>query len=570
MSKSLALFLKASLEGLKDAGVKDVVLSPGSRSTPLALLVERDPNLTVHMDVDERSAAFFALGLSKVSKNPVVCICTSGTAAANYFPAICEAQESQIPLVIITTDRPHELRHNGAPQTMDQIALYGNKVKQAVEFPLPEATDKMLQYSYTQSFQLTKLSLTTPKGPVHANFPFREPLIPDDSVDLPKVKRKKYIKGIKQVEHLPTEIAPFFTDKKGIILVGEMMTDLEIKSLVFLAEKLKWPIFSESLANIKTSSNDSKTIINHHDLLFKHLSFNQKISPDIIIRFGRALLSKTLNQYLSSYQGEYILVDDSGLMTDYSHQVSTVIESEPNYLINSLIYDSSIENNNSDWLHKWQELDNTVSATLRQTKACNDYSELSITKSILENIPQKGQLFISNSMPIRDVDTIQEKSETNYSLFATRGINGIDGILSTAFGMTATNPKVWNGLIIGDLSFFHSMNGLSLGKKYHLPLTIFVINNDGGGIFSMLPQSQLPKPTFESLFGTPQSLNFQSIAEGFGCSYYQITNKKDWNQLSDELFDKPAFRIVEIITSREENTKLRQELNQLIRSQLIC
>ncbi|MGX7023842.1 2-succinyl-5-enolpyruvyl-6-hydroxy-3-cyclohexene-1-carboxylic-acid synthase [Vagococcus hydrophili] len=567
MSDTMTKFLKASIEGFKDSGVVDVVLSPGSRSTPLALLFENDEDFKVYMDVDERSASFFALGLSKTKKKPVVCVCTSGTAAANYFPAICEAKESQIPLIILTTDRPQELRHVGAPQTMEQVHLYGDKVKFSMEFPVAEETPRMLQYSYAQTFQLVSRAESIPMGPVHANFPFREPLIPNLEVETPVLKRKQRVKGIKVVQEFPKTLKEGFNEEKGIFLLGETTELVDVEKLVALAEKLGWPIFSDSLANLKTSGVKSSVIINHHDLLMKHLELKEDLQPKVIIRLGRALLSKDTNLFLQNFEGHYYIVDDTGLIQDYSHQCDLVIESNKNAFIEaSLCQVEELAPNN--WLKQWKELDEKVSQILHQTNLLTDYSETRITADILNNLPNKSQLFISNSMPIRDTDTVLEAIPQTSRLFGTRGINGIDGILSSAFGMTAASKECWNGLIIGDLSFFHSLNGLALGKKESLPLTIFVINNDGGGIFSMLPQGQLPKETFEPLFGTPQSLNIEALAQGFSCDYHKIQSLSEWKCLLPKIMGEPKLRIVEILTNREEETAKRKEINQLISSKL--
>jgi len=200
MNAGLTDFLNVFIEGMIDRGVQQAVISPGSRSTPLALLLTKHPKIKSFVDVDERSAAFFALGLSKASRQPVVCLCTSGTAAANYFPAICEAEESQIPLIILTTDRPHELRNISAPQTMSQQSLYGDKVKLAIELPLPSNEPAMLTYSYAQAFQLVAQAQNVPQGPVHGNFPFREPLLPDLSRATPNVRRKQFYSAVKQLD----------------------------------------------------------------------------------------------------------------------------------------------------------------------------------------------------------------------------------------------------------------------------------------------------------------------------------------------------------------------------------
>ena len=567
MSKILANYLKATIEGLKDAGVKDIVLSPGSRSTPLAILFEQDPELRIFMDVDERSAAFFALGLSKATQRAVACVCTSGTAAANYFPAVCEAMESQIPLIILTTDRPSELRYSGAPQTMDQTHLYGNKVKFSMEYPLPEDNSNMLQFSYSQMFQVVTRSLSIPMGPVHVNFPFREPLIPESNNELPNIKRKVNLSGVKSLLTLDKDLIQLLKQEKGLFLIGETPSSIDLDQLILLSEKLGWPIFSDSLANIKTSSFKSNTIIDHHDLLLKHVEMVDEKEPTVIVRIGRALLSKTLNTYLSSYQGDYVLIDETGLIPDYSHQVSMVVDVDVNSWLR-VANEGVFSKDKSNWLNMWVTLDEKVQRLLKSSEAYNKYSELYLTKEILSSMPDKAQLFIGNSMPIRDVDTVLEKSDNESTLFGTRGINGIDGIVSSAFGMAAAKPDVWNGLLIGDISFFHSMNGLSLGNNHDLALTLFVINNNGGGIFSMLPQNQLPNDLFERLFGTPQGIDLEGIAKAFTCEYQRVTNKQEWEKIVDEVMNKPTLRIVELVTSRDYNKSIRQSLNEMVASQL--
>lgn len=567
MTQALTVFLKAFLEGLKDNGVKEVVLSPGSRSTPLAVLIQADSELKCFMDVDERSAAFFALGMSKTLHRPVACVCTSGTAAANYFPAICEAEETQVPLIILTTDRPHELRHVGAPQTMNQTNLYGDKVKFSVEMPLPEESPNMLQYSYSQAFQLVNRALTVKKGPVHANFPFREPLLPDSEVGLPQIRRKKVYRSNKLLDKVMLEeLLKSLSDKKGWLVIGES-SDINSTDIMALADKLKWPVLTDPLANIRTTGDRQPSSIAHYDGILMNADLPDDFMPEVIIRMGRLSLSKSLNQLLTRFDGDYLLIDETGQIADASHRATTILEINPQAFISQSL-EVVQQSSEVAWLKKWQQLDDKVHDLLNQTEFAKTYSEGQLITKLVEKLPTKSQLFLSNSMPIRDVDTLLSQSAHQVTLHGNRGINGIDGIISSAFGMASSHPDKWNGLVIGDLSFFHSLNGCALGKNYQLPLTIFVVNNNGGGIFSMLSQSSLPETIFEPLFGTPQNLDFEKVAELFNCEYQRVIDTKTLEEAIDLAVAKPTFRIVEIMTIREENIRMRKEMNQFLKAEL--
>lgn len=564
--ETMTRYLLQFIQGLLASHVTSAVISPGSRSTPLALLLHREPAITTYIAVDERSAGFFALGLSKAQQKPVALLCTSGTAAANYYPAICEAQESQLPLIVLTTDRPHELRQVGAPQAMDQLNLFQGHVKLFVEMALPEASPTMLNYAYWQGLRTVQRAAQVPAGPVHLNFPLREPLLPDLTLGATPIA-KQIFQGEQRLSRSElTSLADAWSKKRGVLIVGGSQTTHEALNFIQLAETLGWPILSDPLANILTCGSQSSTIIASGDLLIQELPTD--MHPEIILQFGLLPLSKNLMLWLSQLepsQTERYFIDESGQWQDQLKQAQTIIQGSQQALIADLVSKTNIMPTDPAWLASWKVYEKLVQDIL-----ATDWQEGSLTEAqasllVHQKMAPNGQLFVANSMPIRYLDRYMTPRHTPYQLYGNRGINGIDGVVSTALGMTAANPNCQNVLLVGDLTLYHDMNGLLQGKKYQLPLTIVLLNNNGGGIFSFLSQNQLEKQDFEPLFGTPLDLDFALVAQLYEGNHHLV---KSLPQLS-ELLESPTegLRILEVQTQRQDNVQELQALSRKIRRQ---
>lgn len=557
---SMTNYINSFIQGLIDGGVTQAVISPGSRSTPVSILLHQRSEIKTYIDVDERSAGFFAVGLSKASQKPVALVCTSGTAAANYLPAVSEAKQSNVPLVVVTTDRPHELRDNGAPQTMNQLNMYGSQVKQFVEMALPEGTEEMYQYAYVQGAKLSNLSYSLPQGPVHLNLPLREPLLPDLDLAVPKVKSVNTMTGKRCLSNAEIEkISQNWSGKKGTFVVGPSFDEEAVRQLVDLAEQLGWVILADPLANIRTFGINSPTISPYYDTYLRYVK--EDMMPDIIVRFGKLPVSKPLNQWLATFTGDYYLVESETEWLDASKMMTTLIVSdEVDFLSNML--ETQLKRADESWLELFNKLDQIVVNSIKN-QDITLFSEGNITQVVYHTMQEKDQLFVSNSMPIRDLDTYLPVTKKRVTIYGNRGVNGIDGVTSTALGVAANDTTRHTRLLIGDLSCFHDTTGLAMATKYQLPITIIVINNDGGGIFSMLSQKDLPTSLFDDLFATSTNVNFEAMANMVSLDY---SSAESLIELESLLNDRPNYpRLIEVRTNREENAELRRAFQQQVR-----
>lgn len=553
-------YLQAFVEGMISSGVEQAVISPGSRSTPLALLLHRQEKIETFIEVDERSAAFFALGLSKASCKPVVLLCTSGTAAANYYPAICEANASHIPLIILTTDRPHELRQVGAPQAMDQFHLFQNHVKEFIEMAIPEGTKAMLDYAYWQGMRATNTACQIPQAPVQLNFPLREPLLPDLDQSLIAEKTTEIFTGKKQLsEEQLIKCIDIWQGKKGVLVVGGSHTLEEAELFIELAETLNWPILSDPLANITSCGKDSSLIMSYADLFIQEVEMIQQ--PEVVVRFGMLPISKNTMFWLQSLNEMTTIyfVDETGEWQDQLKQTQVAIQAEEQTFVQAIIDRTKIKTS-TIWSSQWIAWQETTEQQLNELSEMNRLNETSASVLVHKKMTENGQLFVSNSNAIRFLDRFSTTENNHYQLFGNRGINGIDGIISTALGVCATNPKRQNILLIGDLAMYHDMNGLLLAKRYNLPLTIVLLNNNGGGIFSFLSQRQLEEVDFEPIFGTPIDLNFSLVAQLYGAEYVKAETLEQLSQLLDATQKQPKFQIIEIVGDRQENVLLYEKV----------
>ncbi|WP_086314801.1 2-succinyl-5-enolpyruvyl-6-hydroxy-3-cyclohexene-1-carboxylic-acid synthase [Enterococcus sp. 7F3_DIV0205] len=553
-------YLQTFVEGMISSGVEQAVISPGSRSTPLALLLHRQEKIETFIEVDERSAAFFALGLSKASSKPVALLCTSGTAAANYYPAICEASASHVPLIILTTDRPHELRQVGAPQAMDQFHLFQSHVKEFIEMAIPEGTNVMLDYAYWQGMRVTDTACQTPKGPIHLNFPLREPLLPDLNQSLSVERQTEIFAGQKQLsEEQLLKCVAAWQEKKGVLVVGGSHTLEEAEVFIELAETLNWPIISDPLANITSCSKDSSLIMSYADLFIQEVEM--KLYPEVVVRFGMLPISKNTMLWLQSLNETTTIyfVDETGEWQDQLKQTQVAIQAEEQIFAEAIT--DKIKTKTSDsWRNQWVDWQETTEQQLAELSEMKTLNETTASILVHKKMAKNGQLFVSNSNAIRFLDRFTASENNHYHLFGNRGINGIDGIVSTALGMCAINPDRQNVLLIGDLAMYHDMNGLLLAKRYNLPLTIVLLNNNGGGIFSFLSQRQLRPDDFEPIFGTPIDLDFSLVAQLYGADYVKAESLEQLELVLEATQKQPKFQMIEVVGNRQENVLLYEKV----------
>ena len=559
----------ALVDQLAASGVRNAVICPGSRSTPLAVSFASHPEIQSWVLIDERSAAFFALGMARQLSAPVAILSTSGTAAANFLPAVVEARLSRIPLLVLTADRPPELRDWGAAQTIDQIQLFGSHVKWFVDMPVPITDDALVRHARATATRAVQLSRADPAGPVHLNLPFREPLLPadvrpflvprahsgserNDELTAPRSPRQ-WIGDSAALDELASQIV---REPHGIIVCGPG----EAPGLAVAASALSaasgYPVLADPLSGVRFGPHDRRGIIDAYDPFLRDQETADALQPDVVIRVGALPTSKPLQQFLLARPARVQVVIDAGAPRDPSHLATGYIIADPATTLENLT--DRIANVggpvNRGWRDIWKEVDQTTGATIECALDREEGSfEGRAVAEVAALLPDGATLVVGNSMPIRDVDAFVRGDPRRLRIVGNRGANGIDGVVSTALGAAAVadGPVV---LIVGDLSFFHDLNGMFAATKFDLDATVVVLNNDGGGIFSFLPQAeQLDATTFEELFGTPTGLDVAAAARLFGASH---ARPADWAAFRHEIcraMQGPGLSVVELQTDRNHN-----------------
>ncbi|GEK35578.1 2-succinyl-5-enolpyruvyl-6-hydroxy-3-cyclohexene-1-carboxylic-acid synthase [Kurthia sibirica] len=552
---------------LHSAGVVDVVISPGSRSTALAYAFASSKEFKIVRHVDERSAAFLALGIAKTKAAPVVLLCTSGTAAANYFPAIIEAYYARVPLIVLTADRPHELRGVGAPQAINQPNLYGHHVKMTVDLPIPDNDLHTLPYIARQMTRVTTMAMDNPRGPVHVNIPFREPLLIDFQEQLPPARMEVVFPA--DVAPSAATLAAFKTQieatKKGFIVIGDLPQHVDLRYLWAFIRQLKWPVLVESLSHLRTNipADCADFVIDHYDAILKNEQFKHRMAPQTVIRFGAQPVSKPLTLFLKAVRPEYfIVIDEDAIFRDPVGIVTMHIHAPVDKWLTS--FTSANEIFDKDYCSKWLAA-NTIATTKITNYIASEEDEGAIAGLFFTMMPDGSDLIVSSSMPIRDVDTFFTKTTRNIHVYANRGTNGIDGVVSTAIGTQLASGRQ-SYLLIGDLAFLHDSNGLIASRYQAVDLTIIVMNNDGGGIFSYLAQASVEKH-YETLFGTPTGLQFNHLAAMYDAQYDAVDSKEQFATVFSQPKVKP-LRIIEVATNRQANVLAHRMLWQQINEEL--
>ncbi|PLT29305.1 2-succinyl-5-enolpyruvyl-6-hydroxy-3-cyclohexene-1-carboxylic-acid synthase [Peribacillus deserti] len=561
--EALTAYTGAFVDELAKVQIKHVVVSPGSRSTPLAYMLMEHPDIQVHMNIDERSAGFFALGLAKASNSPVGLLCTSGTAAANYYPAVVEAYNSRVPLLVMTADRPHELRDVGAPQAIDQIHLYGKHAKWFVEMALPENTEEGLNYARTICARAAAAAVSAPAGPVHLNFPFREPLIP--FLNEPKWFGETMGPSIQVEQSIPilSENAfKHYADRisraeKGLIVCGGMDSAEFNAAVVSLSEKIGFPILADPLSQLRSSSFVSETVIDTYDTFLRYEEVKENLKPDLILRFGSMPVSKALAIFIKQQKESDVLVIDGGAgWREPTGTASAYVYCNEAVFCRE-ITDRSTPSPSFEWMDIWKKVRDYTKQGLLRIRDIKELDEGKLFALLNDLMPDGSGLFVGNSMPVRDLDSFFHSSSKKVRMFCNRGANGIDGVVSTALGVSTVVDNTV--LLIGDLSFFHDMNGLLAAKLLKLNITIVVVNNDGGGIFSFLPQSN-DERHYETLFGTPHGLNYQHAANLYGAEYFVPQNWDEFTDAFTSSFNNRGLKVIEVKTARESNVQKHRDL----------
>lgn len=559
-------YLAALVDELYTLGMREVVFSAGSRSTSLAMLFTGFGKYKTYMNIDERSAAFFALGIAKRTGRPVGLVCTSGSAGTHYFPAVTEAKASRIPLVMLTADRPSELQFVGAPQTIDQMRLFGDFVNH-FETLEGRTDDFVYPRQVAQRAVLKALgSGSEVSGPVQINVPLREPLVPKlDNEYFEKGRNTQafqYIKGEMRSTYTGEELA----GKRGLIIAGPYNApqgeDSATKahheaygaSIIALAQRLQAPVIADPLSPLR--GYEDEYVIDSYDAFLVSNEVKENLRPDYILMFGQLPVSKRVHQFLTYHKDVLtIQVDPSFEYRNGMVTTQRVIASSPIELAKSI----SVVNEDTSYLSLWQQEQASMRRQLDTVLEEPSLFEGRIVKEMQALMPKGSQIFISNSMAIRDFDYFWSKGCNEVRLFGNRGVNGIDGTESTALGMASVGqPTV---LVTGDLSFIHDMNGLIMGRQAGISLTIVLFNNDGGGIFEYLPQKGTPY--FEYLFATPQGVDFSGLSTLFGIDHEEVTSYEQFKTLLMESLNTPGIQILEIKTGRESSCQLHRKYTVL-------
>lgn len=559
----LTSYVYQMVSALMQGGVVDVVISPGSRSTPLAYGFASTEGMNVYRQVDERSAGFFALGLAKATAKPVVLLCTSGTAAANYYPAIVEAKYARVPLIVLTADRPHELREVGAPQAINQIGLYGEHVKWRADFPIPDEAPATLPFIERHTARALAIATSAPFGPVHINVPFREPLLIEFGEIKPATFKQSFVSELEPSRAAKKELQKVVASTRtGVIVVGELPLGTEREHLWNFVRKVQWPVLMESLSNMRTEVPEDCQLfaVSTYDALLKSERFKRNVTPETVIRFGAQPVSKFLMQHIAaSKPRNYVVIDEDVLFRDSVHASTHFIHASVGEWLSELELDNT--RTEISFAQFWKMADLLAVDTIENYKTYAT-DEGAMVRTFLESLPAGSDVFVSSSMPIRDIDTFLTTESRDVQIFANRGANGIDGVMSTALGFGKGRNGRKNYILIGDLAFLHDVNAFIATRYQACDVTVVVMNNDGGGIFSYLPQASV-KAHYEDLFSTPTALTFEEIAKMYDFEYKAVKTVVEFEQ-TIHAEKQSAVQIIEVFTNREQNVTEHRQLWQNI------
>ncbi len=555
-------------EELIAAGVRHACISPGSRSTALALALSDRPDMRTWVLYDERSAAYFALGLARARSEPVALLCTSGTAVANYLPGVVEASLSRVPLILLTADRPPEARDVGAAQTIDQVGVFGSAVRYSIDLPVVDTAPQTLRHWRSTLCRAVAIARATPAGPVHLNIPFREPLVASASPDV-KIERPEpgedrpapFSRALIGRRTLPeaeaTEVAEMLERAERPLLVAGPMEDRRAAdALLDLARRCDIPIVADPLSGLRDRDSDAR-IVDSADVFLRDLTVCRALEPDLILRVGAPPTSRPVFEYLDRARtSTHLLVDDGAAWRDATLVGATHIWADPADVLTRI---SGRGVCGRDWTVRWRRVASAARQALDSAlTGIDEPFEGRAFRELAEVLPEGSSLFVGNSMPVRDLDAFYPALGRGVRLLGNRGAAGIDGVVSTAVGLAAAGDgPVF--LAIGDMSFYHDMNGLLVARMEGIPLNVILLNNDGGGIFSFLSQASLPRH-FERLFGTPHGLDFARVAHLYDMGYERPPDWAAFRRAVASCATARERRIIEVTSTRERNAELHRQV----------
>jgi 2-succinyl-5-enolpyruvyl-6-hydroxy-3-cyclohexene-1-carboxylate synthase len=542
------------IDELTRGGVTHARVSPGSRSTPLALAASRHPGMNVHIHLDERSAAFVAMGIARASGRPAAVICTSGTAVANWLPAVVEASMSRVPLLLLSADRPPDLRHTGANQTIDQIEIFGGYVRWFVDADLPEVRGDASRYWRSLGERAVAAADGPPAGPVHLNLPFREPLLPSGaSVDLGDAacadvpsSENGAMQDPSPSEREVADLARMVgSSPRGIIVATGTRAPLN-HSLAALTAAAGWPLIAEPTSGLRLPD----VSLSSGTLLAGNEAFRSAHVPDMVLQIGAAPTSRAMLTLVGEAK-RLVIVDPDEVIADPARHAEWTLSCDPNVLVDAIT--KHLENTaRKTWLAEWRAADTSVRAAVDALiDSWDEPFEGRIARDVAATLPDGATLVVASSMPVRDLDAYMA-SRTGLRVIANRGASGIDGTVSTAVGVaTSTSTPTW--ALLGDLALLHDSSALLWAATRIRGLTLVVVNNRGGGIFAMLPQAGLDARE-RDLFETPHDVDIAALARASGAAYRAVVRAAD---LHDAVLEPTTagLRIVEVRSEMRSNAE---------------
>ncbi|MFL5899377.1 MAG: 2-succinyl-5-enolpyruvyl-6-hydroxy-3-cyclohexene-1-carboxylic-acid synthase [Solirubrobacterales bacterium] len=562
----------AFAEELARSGLRLAVISPGSRSTPLAVALWRQPEIEVSVIVDERSAGFFALGAAQASGEAVALLCTSGTALVNYHPAVVEADESAIPLLVLSADRPPELRGIGAGQTIDQIKSFGASVRWFCEVGTHEADDSgLLHYRSVACRALAKARGEVRPGPVHLNLPWREPLAPVPvegavSATDPLALEGRDKRPLTAVTRLDLEPSVFLLDEmaghigdaiSGVIVAGRQLDPDLREPLAHLARVSGFPILADPTSQLRCGPHDRSHVVAGYDLLLRDEHFARSVVPELVLRFGEMPTSKPLRAWIAESGADEIVVDPFGGWNEPTNRAAAILRADPTELASGWATRlEGLEGRERPLPDRWLAAEKAAQTALDEALGRSDeITEPALHRALGATHRDEDLVYTSSSMPIRDQDAFLPPSTSDVLFLSNRGANGIDGLISSGIGAARATGRPTT-IVSGDLGLLHDLGGLAALREVWTPVRIVVIDNGGGGIFHFLPQeAALPEGEFEALLGTPRGVDAAKAAALFDLPHRQLESLAD---LPEAL--AAGTGLIEVKTDRRANVEAHRAL----------
>lgn len=571
------LWGRVVVDELVKNGVDAAVVSPGSRSTPLTVAFANHPDVEVFSQLDERSAAFFALGRAKRTGTPTPLVCTSGTAAANFHPAVLEAANARIPMLLLTADRPPELHDSGANQTVDQKRLYGDAVRDYRTLPEPEAADRKLRSLRTALSRAVATTTGTPPGPVHLDCPFRKPLeptvetneVPDDwDDDHPLAARGRdgpFVQTTSGCQTLSASdrarvAATVEAADQGLLVCGPADAPTPDRiALAKLAAATGFPVVADPLSGLRFGEHVADTpVLGGYDSWLGAL--DDDLRPDTVVRLGASPTSKPLRKWLAGSDAQQFVVDAAGGWREAEFTATDLLVADPARLATSLA--DAIDRSETGYADRLAAVETDY---WRRVREVDEFWEGRVLGDVAELVPDPSTMFVSNSMPVRDLDRFARPRAADLTVLGNRGTSGIDGITSAALGAgSATDEPLV--LVTGDLAYYHDMNGLLAVGRCGVDATIVLVNNDGGGIFHQLPIDA--HETFEGHFRTPHGLDFAPTGDLYGLEFAQTPTREEFRDAFEQSVEADGTQVIEIPFDAAESHAVRDDLQADVEREL--